>query len=97
MMQGDQYAIPIKGTGFDLEDVEKIEFMIGPLIKYYPDTVTYDSTEQAFIFPVTQAETFGMFGEQNAQARVKFADSSDVIGVSMGKVDVIKSRTKVIL
>lgn len=97
MMQGDQYSIPIHGTGFDIEDVESIEFVIGKLVKSYPDVVTYDSTDKVFRFPITQAETYKMSGKVEAQARVKFSNTNDVIGVQMGTVDVLNSLTRTVL
>lgn len=93
MMQGDQYYIPIKGSGFEISDVEKIEFVIGKLVKNYPETVTYDSDREVFLFPITQEETLRMSGKVETQVRVKFRDSDDVIGVRMCEIDVKKSLT----
>lgn len=94
--QGDQYELEIKGTGFVIGDVASIEFVIGPLRKVYPGTVWYDSTEGSFYFPLTQQETFRLQGDIPAQARVKFV-GGDVIGASMGMINMQRSLSKVVL
>lgn len=98
MMQGDQYKLPITGAGFDLDDVEKIEFYIGGLIKTYPEDVTCDTTgeDPVFLLPVTQKETLLFSSEVQCQARVVFK-SGDVIGASMGSIDVQRSLTRTVL
>lgn len=98
MMQGDQYKLPITGTGFDLAEVEKIEFYIGGLIKSYPEEVTCDTTgdDPVFLLPVTQKETLLFSSEVQCQARVVFK-GGDVIGAPMGSIDVIRSLTRTVL
>ncbi|MBP0989967.1 MAG: hypothetical protein J5874_02160 [Oscillospiraceae bacterium] len=90
MMQGDQYSLKIKGTGFDIGDVEKIEFTVGNLSKTYPGQVVYDPSSEEFLFPLTQRETFGMCGRQPAEARIKFS-SGNIQGAVIDPIDVIES------
>lgn len=97
MMQGDQYYIPISGTGFELADVEYIEFVVGKLVKAYPEDVSFNSTDSVFLFPVTQAETFKMIGVQQTQARIKFRFSEDIVGVAMAPIEVSRSLTRTVL
>ena len=97
MMQGDQYYIPISGTGFELAAVEYIEFVVGKLVKSYPKDVSFNEANSVFLFPVTQAETFRMTGTQQTQARVKFKSSEDVIGVAMESIEVSRSLTRTVL
>ena len=53
-MQGDAYYLPLSGSGFTLDEVELIEFVIGQLRKTYPGEVGYDEDNALFLFPLTQ-------------------------------------------
>ena len=44
-MQGDAYYLPLSGSGFTLDEVELIEFVIGQLRKTYPGEVGYDALQ----------------------------------------------------
>lgn len=97
MMQGDQYAIPIYAEGFDVSDIESIRFYIGGLLKTYPDSVAWDGQNSRFLFPILQSETFAMPDRVFCQARIKFMDSGDVIGVKMGYLNVAESLDKAVM
>lgn len=101
IMQGDSYPIYItmtyNGSPLDLNEVEKIEFKIGDLVKYYNSDgsgeVEYSQEEDAFIFPLSQTETLKFEGSQEYQARVKFVDSK-VVGVIGGHIPIQFSETE---
>ena len=83
--QGDQYYLPIyiksDGSPLDVDDVSEVEFVLGKIIKTYPDEVSYDSEEGAFLFPITQEETFAMRDiDVKFDVRVKFKNQS-VVGL----------------
>ena len=83
--QGDQYYIPITitsdGNLLNINDVETVEIAIGNLIKKYPDTIYYDDTENCFLFPVSQNETFAFrAGNVKMDLRVKFKNQT-VVGL----------------
>lgn len=101
IMQGDSYPIYItltyNGDDLDLTEVEKIQFKIGDLVKYYNSDgtgeVEFDENEGAFIFQVTQKDTLSFEGSQEYQARVKFVDSK-VVGVIGGHIPIQFSETE---
>lgn len=99
MMQGDAYRIPFEvadATGEPVvpEQVASIEFAVGSLVKSYPAEVEY--ADGAYLFPLTQQETFAMGANAPAQVRVKFA-SGDVVGAYLGHIDVRESLSKAVL
>jgi len=91
LKQGDAYELPVKitqdGVDIDLEEVERIEFMIGRhLRRLYPDDVTTDETEEeglVFNVPVEQTETMEIRSGQilRLDVRVKF-NSGMVLGAT---------------
>jgi len=83
--QGDQYLIPISitsdGEPLNIENVETVEIVIGNLTKKYPSQINYDDTENVFLFPVLQTETFGFkAGSTKLDVRVKFTNGN-VVGL----------------
>ena len=85
--QGDQYSVPIlirlNGEPLDLDDVAEVEFTIGnDMRKLWPQDVQYNSADECFYLPLTQAETFAFpaNGSVALDVRVKFA-GGDVVGV----------------
>lgn len=66
--QGDAYAVPVAiivdsetVTSATLDTIDTVEFMVGEGIrKVYPEDVTFDSTNNVFLVPVTQDETFAL-------------------------------------
>ena len=77
--QGDQYSVPIlirlNGEPLDLDDVAEVEFTIGnDMRKLWPQDVQYNSADECFYLPLTQAETFAFpaNGSVTLDIRVKF-------------------------
>lgn len=82
MYQGDQYSIPVyittQGTYLDLSNISKVEITIHNITKEYPGEVSYDSSLGAFLFPMTQKESFSMPIKKRlyAQARILYGDGT---------------------
>lgn len=77
--QGDQYNLQITvtdaiGTPLAPEELLGIRFKIGPIEKSYPETVTYDSENGYFKFPLTRTETRALASMQTYQCEVTFKD-----------------------
>lgn len=101
MMMGDAYRLPIQITTAagvaDLESFEELEVFFGDVRKTLSTgEVTYDNVRQVFLVPLSQKETFRQQGVVEVQIRVKTFDG-DVIGETIGEVDVLKSTSKVVL
>ena len=100
MMQGDSYGIPVeirnsKGEVVTAADVSDVEIVVGGLRKSYKKgEVKY--SDNKFIFPLTQEETFRFSGSVKAQVRVVWP-SGDVDGVFLGNVEVATSLSKEVL
>lgn len=100
--QGDQYAIPVQillndqpaGPG----DFEDVEISIGSTSKRYSDSgLHYSESEKAYMFPVTQQETFKLCAApMKAEVRVKF-ENGDVIRAGLDTVEVAASISKAVL
>lgn len=104
IMQGDQYGIPFlicdgAGTPLDKNDVENVEIMIGEVRKEMKTGgVVYREEDQAFLFMLTQAESFAMImRKQRVQVRVKFQNTNEVIGKDLGDVLLTYSGSKEVL
>ena len=104
VMQGDQYGIPFEITDKDgnlLTDVsvDDVEIVIGDVRKTLADgEITYSEKEGAFLFPLTQAESFGMIERtQRVQVRVKLAGTDTVIGEDLGHVQITYAKSKEVL
>lgn len=103
MMQGDAYGIRIKilsesGTSITPSDVSEVEVTIGSLIKTYGSgDVTYDSTIDAWVFPLTQDETF-KFRAARAKAQVRIVlNNGNIHGIPLGYINVDESISKEVL
>ena len=100
IMQGDAYGIRVKlrtkaGVAVTPENTEDVEIVIGNKRKTYKSgVVTWDT--DAWVFPMSQEESFAFFNNVRCQARVKFL-GGDVIGVFIQVIDVVKSDSKVVL
>ena len=96
--QGDQYhiAMTIKFNGevVDIDRVEKVEIPLHNTTKLYPDEITF--SDGAFLYPITQEETFSLPRIVEAQVRVKFKNT-DVFTSPTEQIDVIRSLSKEIL
>lgn len=96
LMQGNTYSLPIRlkmgGNFITPEDVSRVEFTFGKIVKYYPEDVTY--ADGKFLVPLTQDDTFSLAGRIKYQTRVLFEDgrlkSSPVcegdVSISISKV-----------
>lgn len=101
IMEGDQYGICI--TLYDdnetliTEDlVEEVEVCIGKYIKYY-STGDVTFSEGAWVFPLSQEESFGFVTTSvDCQIRVKFV-GGDVIGEAFDRIEIKRSRSRRIL
>ena len=102
--QGDQYSVPIlirlNGEPLNLDDVAEVEFTMGNGVrKLFPGDVQYNSADESFYLPLTQAETFEFpaGGSVTLDIRVKFV-GGNVIGVQrMESLSVADSTSEVIL
>ena len=93
LMQGDQcyisFRIKKNGSTLVIPEVEKIQFTIGDLIKYYGDEgeVIFDNNTGLFYFPLSEKESFELQGPQFVQVRIKFTNG-DIKGKKYGNVNV---------
>ena len=94
MQQGDQYAVrvDIKQGGEALEpaDVAGVKVQLGDIVREYPDgDLTYDSTLESWLFPVTQAETLALEGTVSAQVQVNLGgEPAQIVGSPVRRVRV---------
>ena len=106
MMQGDSFVVffDITNNGKFLtpDDIADLEVSVGELVRktLSGGTVGYDTQKNKWYIRPTQEETLAM--EPNTYsvvARVKFSDSvdSDVKGVNIGRMFIIKSSSKEVI
>lgn len=100
VMQGDQYYLPFKikldGEYIDVDNIELIEFVVGPLVKSFPEEVKYNSENEMFLFYLTEEETLKLSGFPEIQIRIKDNDGY-VYGKKYGKIDIQYGLSKTIL
>ena len=101
IMQGDGYSIPVSiknGTSALADtDVLDVEISIGRISKCFSyDEIHYDSSSETWYMPVTQEETLSLCGPMPMQVRVKFPNG-DVVGTSLGRIDVLMSLSREVL
>lgn len=99
IMQGDSYQKPftlrtLDGTLITPEMVTALILSIGNLSRQYPGDITY--ADGKWLFPLSQAQTFGMKGMLPVQARVLFQDGS-VFGGNGAPVPVLPAVNRGIL
>lgn len=99
IMQGDSYPKPftlrtLDGTLITPEMVTALVLSIGNLSRQYPGDITY--ADGKWLFPLSQAQTFGMKGMLPVQARVLFQDGS-VFGGNGAPVPVLPAVNRGIL
>ena len=99
IMQGDSYQKPftlrtLDGTLITPEMVTVLVLSIGNLSRQYPGDITY--ADGKWLFPLSQAQTFGMKGMLPVQARVLFQDGS-VFGGNGAPVPVLPAVNRGIL
>lgn len=106
IMQGDAYSIPIQietESGIaDATTFSDVEIVIGTLAKSLLEKnpekkLEYDAEKEAFLFPITQNESFAMRSAiQPVQVRVK-TGSGEVIGIPLGDINIVESASKEVL
>lgn len=83
MFQGDQYLIPVyitaQGTYLDLSNISKVEITIHNVTKEYPGEVSYDPSSGAFLFPMTQKESFSMPSKKRLYAQSRIYYNNDTV------------------
>ena len=94
-MQGDAYYIPFLFFDDDAQPItddmlDDLEIVFGNVRKTL-GAILYD--DGAFLFPLTQEESFGMDSTVKIQARLKFK-TGDVLGASLGHVVFLKSDSQ---
>ena len=101
IMQGDEYSIPIQietesGVA-QRTQFAAVEITIGNLTKSFLKDFDYDSELEAFMFPITQEESFAFRSAiQPAQVRVR-THTGEVIGISLGDINIAESLSKAVL
>ena len=101
MMQGDSYSLAIEVTRANGNlvtdaDVTNIEITIGNLRKTIEDGVVYDSGSGAWMFPLSQEESFQMPRRVKGQVRLVWP-SGEVEGVSLGNISIDESLSREVL
>lgn len=102
IMQGDQYRIPIElkhsdNTFVTQKEIKDMEIFVGNARKMLSrNEVVFEPLENVFYVYITQEESFRISGEVSVQARLLFL-SGDVIGIDLGKIDFIRTTSKVVL
>lgn len=102
MMQGDSYGIPfeirVDGVIASDSDFEDVEISIGNITKSISSGgVSFDGTKNAFVFSVSQEETFALASvKQRVQIRVKRLNGY-VHGVALDGFDVVGAISKAVL
>lgn len=82
MRQGEQYAnveviITELGLPVDVDNIEEIEFMFGPVTKKYPDDVTF--TDDKFYVQLEEADTLQFGTHVVVQNIVRFKDGDTIV------------------
>lgn len=103
IMQGDQYEIPVEiitadGTPATADSFADVEITVGKYCKSLSaGEIEYSEEQGSFLFPLTQAETIAMPDlPQNIQLRVK-TKAGNVVGIKLGQMVVMASRSKEVL
>lgn len=83
LLQGNTYILPIEVTNCAGEvltdqDIEKAQFVIGNVEKFYGEdgTVEFDDENNVFLVPLTEEETFAMKGMIKWQVRVVYPNGT---------------------
>ena len=99
--QGDSYLIPVyiqaNGQPLNISDVTEIEFTLGNTSKLYPGKVEYDETNNRFLYPLSQEESF-LFRPPlvTMDVRVKML-GTNVVGGDRKSIEVIKALSRQVL
>lgn len=103
IMQGDQYAVPVEiltsdDRPADGDTFAEVEIVICGIRKTLTSgEVVYDADRHAFLFPLTQEETFALRDlPQQARVRVK-TKLGGVAGAFLGHVIIKVSDSKEVL
>lgn len=97
IMRGDQYTVGvvIKDDGGNIiTEAEEVIITLGNISRGFADGVHLE--DDAWILPLTQADTFGLPAVSRLQVRVKFENGA-VGGAHVGVVFVIPSENKEVI
>jgi len=102
MTRGDAGYIPLKLDSVVMTDVKAIEFTLHNVSKMYRSDgsgeVAYDSDNEVFDFPITQAETLALPATNiRIQARVLYADGFKVQATDEKYVEIDEILSGVII
>lgn len=102
MMQGDQYRIPfeilVEDGAADYTVFDDVEIVIGSIRKTMSKgEVTFRAEDKCFLFPLTQEESFFLPNKASVQVRVKLNATGEVVGVSLGQIDVERTLSEAVL
>lgn len=102
IMQGDEYNVSLvlkdqDGETITSTGIADVEVVIGNLTKSFADgSVTYDAEAGAWIFHLTQQETYAFRDSLAFQVRVKLTNN-DVVGTTLPSIFVTPSRSAEVL
>lgn len=101
MRQGNTYSLAIElqdeaGSVIDIDLVDRVEFVFGPVRKTYPEDAKFDRDLGQFIVALTQQDTFMLDHVVVCQARIKFKDGT-VVGTGITREAVYESISKEVL
>lgn len=101
ILQGDQYAIPISltiGEG-DSErplvpdDVDDLEIVVGEFSKtYLTDGVTFDETNNLWLYNLAQSDSFSMYSTVPIVARPVI--NGEIFGIDLGEAKIKSVLTR---
>ena len=78
LRQGNTYVVPFElkyhGNTLTNEEISKIEFTLGNLVKMYPEDIKYEDGK--FVLELSQEDTFSLNGNEKFQVRTLFPDGS---------------------
>lgn len=82
MRQGEKYVnveveITELGVPVDIDNIEEVEFMFGPVTKKYPDDATF--TDNKFYITFEEADTLQFGTHVVAQNKVRFVDGDTIL------------------
>lgn len=67
------------GNVVPIDQIDKVEFMVGSVRKVYPDDAVFDDEKKCFTMSLSQTDTLSLSaGRQIAQIRVKMVDGTVV-------------------
>lgn len=102
-MQGDSLPLDVditdeSGNDVPIDQIDKVEFMVGSVRKVYPDDAVFDDEKKCFTMTLSQADTLSLAaGRQIAQIRVKTVDGLVIGWQACCVVNVRKSNSNEVI